>query len=114
MIRHWWGGLLAPSVLAIGVLYITIWPHELGHSVVAYLYRCKANPWQTDVSWFLWDSWAGPVDYACLQARGAAALGLTDFAGIGVNFILLGLAPLFGRWWDPTPAKGAPAAWVFV
>lgn len=113
-IRAWWGDLLAPGTLAIGVLYITIWPHELGHSVVAYLHGCKTNWWQTDVSWFLWDSWAGPVDYECLQSKGAAALGLTDFAGIGVNLILIGLALLFGRWWDSRPARRSCGAWVFV
>jgi hypothetical protein len=105
---------LPATFLAIGALYLTIWPHELGHSGVAYLYGCKANWWQTDTSWLLWSSWAGPVDYPCLQAKGGAALGLTEFAGIGVNLVLLGLAPLLGRWWRPRPAPGSAGAWVLV
>jgi hypothetical protein len=108
------GELLAPATLAIAVLHITIWPHELGHSAVAYMHGCKANWWQTDASWFLWSSWAGSVDYDCLQTRSAVALGLTDFAGLGVNFILLGFAPLLGRWWGSPPARRSPAAWIFV
>jgi hypothetical protein len=101
-------------VLAIGVLYLTIWPHELGHSALAYLYGCKSNWWQTDMSWYLWDSWSGPIDDDCLLARSGAARGLTAFAGIGVNFLLLGLAPLIGRWWHSDAPKGSPGAWVFV
>jgi hypothetical protein len=105
---------LAAAFLAIGALYLTIWPHELGHSGVAWLYACKANWWQTDTSWLLWSSWAGPVDYPCLQARGGAALGLTEFAGIGVNLLLLGLAPVLGRWWRPRAAPRAAGAMVRV
>jgi hypothetical protein len=105
---------LAPVILAIGALYGTIWPHELGHSVAAYLYGCKANWWHTYMSWFFWDSWAGPVDYHCLEAKGRLALGLTDFAGVGVNLSLLGLAPLVGRWWRLTPPKGSVQAWVLA
>ena len=31
------------ALLSIAVLYATIWPHELGHSVGAFLFGCKAN-----------------------------------------------------------------------
>ncbi|HEX4803132.1 MAG TPA: hypothetical protein VFV14_06455, partial [Myxococcaceae bacterium] len=82
------------TLIAVGALYLTIWPHELGHSLVAYLYGCKANWWQTDTSWFLWGSQGGAIDYACLDRRGRAALGMTDFGGIAVNLILLALAVL--------------------
>jgi hypothetical protein len=105
---------LAPVILAIAALYGTIWPHELGHSVVAYLYGCKANWWHTYMSWFLWGSWAGPVDWHCLKAKGRLALGLTDFAGVGVNLSLLGLAPLVGRWWRPSPPAGTIQAWLLA
>jgi hypothetical protein len=105
---------LAPVLLAIGALYVTIWPHELGHSVAAYLCGCKANWWQTYTSWFLWDSWAGPVDYRCLQVRGAVAAGVTDFAGIGVNLLLVGLAPVVGQWWRSAAPRGRVKAWVLV
>lgn len=86
------------TLIAVGALYLTIWPHELGHSIFAYLYGCKANWWQTDTSWFLWGSQGGAVDYDCLSRRGRIALGMTDFGGIAVNLILLALAPLVGRW----------------
>jgi hypothetical protein len=85
------------ALLAIAVLYATIWPHELGHSIGAFLSGCKANWWQTDTSWFLWGSWGGDIDYDCLRARGGPALGLTEFAGIAVNFLLLALALTVAR-----------------
>ncbi len=97
------------AVLALGALYLTIWPHELGHSLAAYLCGCKANWWQTDVSWFLWGSWGGAIDYPCLQAQQGPGLFLTDFAGIVVNLVLLSVAPVLGSWWDPK----APA-WRFL
>ena len=102
-------------LLAVGVLYLTIWPHELGHSSVAYLFGCKANWWQTDMSWFLWNSRGGQIDYGCLRARGGAALGLTDFAGIIVNLAFLALAPLVGRWWrTDLRSNGSRWEWVFL
>ena len=85
------------AVLAITVLYATIWPHELGHSIAAFLSGCKASWWQTDTSWFLWGSWGGDIDYDCLRARGGPALGLTEFAGIAVNLLLLALALTISR-----------------
>jgi hypothetical protein len=85
------------ALLAIAVLYATIWPHELGHSIGAFLSGCKANWWQTDTSWFLWGSWGGDIDYDCLRAHGGPALGLTEFAGIAVNFLLLALALTVAR-----------------
>ena len=88
---------LTVALLAVSVLYATVWPHELGHSAVAYLSGCKANWWQTDTSWFLWGSWGGDIDYDCLRARGGAALGLTEFAGIAVNLALLTLTLVVAR-----------------
>lgn len=81
-----------PAILGIGALYLTIWPHELAHSAAAYFWGCKSNWWQTDMSWYLWGSLAGKVDWACLRAQSGAALGLTAFAGIAVNLTFLGLA----------------------
>jgi hypothetical protein len=86
------------AVLAIAVLYATIWPHELGHSAAAFVAGCKANWWQTDTSWFLWGSWGGDIDYDCLHARSGPALGLTEFAGIAVNLLLLAVALIVSRW----------------
>ncbi len=92
---------LAPLLLAIVALYLTVWPHELGHSTMAYLSGCKMNWWQTKTSWFLWDSRGGDIDYACLKTRGATALALVDGAGIALNLILLGVALLLGRLHGP-------------
>jgi hypothetical protein len=88
---------LGVALLAIAVLYATIYPHELAHSAVAFIFDCKANWWQTDTSWFLWGSWGGDIDYDCLRARGGPALGLTEFAGIGVNLALFAVALMVSR-----------------
>ena len=98
----------APLILAIAVLYLTIWPHELGHSVVAYLWGCKQNWWQTNMSWFLWNS-RGGGDYTCLATRGAPALLLTDGAGIVVNLVLLSAALFLARWCGPERYR-----WLFI
>jgi hypothetical protein len=66
------------------------------------------------MSWFLWSSWAGPVDYGSLHARGGLAEGVTDFAGIAVNLLFLVFAPLIGRWRQPPPPKRSVTSWVFV
>lgn len=86
-----------PIMFGIGALYVTIWPHELAHSAMAYLWGCKANWWQTDMSWYLWGSLAGRVDWDCLGARKGLALGLTGFAGIAINLFFLGLAGVVAR-----------------
>ena len=101
--------------LAIGALYLTIWPHEVGHSLAAYLYGCKANWWQTDTSWFLWSSWAGAVDYDCLRARGGTGLAVTDGAGIVVNLLFLAVAPVLGRWSRIDPVSSSRSSqWLFL
>jgi hypothetical protein len=46
---------------------------------------------------------AGPVDAACLEARGPAALGVADGAGIAVNLLFLALAPSLA---PGTPHRG--------
>ncbi len=103
------------AAIAVGVLYLTIWPHEIGHSLVAYLYGCKANWWQTDMSWFLWSSWGGAIDYDCLQKHGGAALGLTDFGGVAVNLAFLALAPVVGRWWRwRLLSDASQTPWLFL
>src|SRR5690349_17501240 len=107
-------------VVAVGVLYLTVWPHELGHATGAYLYHCKANWWQTDTSWYLWSSWGGrygnhEIDYECLRAHGGPAFAMTEFAGIAVNLFLFGMAPVVGCWWrsDPT-GNGTRWPWLFL
>ena len=36
------------ALLALGTLYLAIWPHELGHSLAAAHFGCKEHWWQTD------------------------------------------------------------------
>ncbi len=101
------------AVLGLTALYLAIWPHEVGHSLVAYLFGCKANWWQTSVTWFLWNSRGGAIDYDRLAARGGSGLGLTSFAGILVNLFLLALAPVVGRWWRPD-FDSTGRSWLFL
>jgi len=101
------------AVAAVGVLYLTIWPHELGHAAVAYLYHCKANWWQTDLSWYLWSSWGGKVDYDCLRARGRPALMMMGLGGRAVNLVLLVTAPWVGCWWRNGESSG-PDRWPWL
>lgn len=107
-------GVVRPVVLALAMLYLTIWPHELAHALAAYLCGCKSDWWRTGTSWFLWDSWGGTIDYGCLRQKPGPCLGLTDFAGIGVNLVLLGLAPVLGRWWRADVQAASARGWVFV
>ncbi len=94
---------------------MTVWPHEVGHSLVAYLFGCKSNWWQTDISWFLWGSRGGAIDYGCLRARGGTALGLVEFSGIAVNIMLLALSAIVGRWWRAhLPASRSQYPWLFL
>ncbi|HEX4963253.1 MAG TPA: hypothetical protein VF173_20650 [Thermoanaerobaculia bacterium] len=92
-------------LLAIAAVYLAVWPHELGHAAAAWLQGCKADPWQTGTRWFLWGSQGGAIDFACLARRGRGALALTYLAGIVVNLLLIGLAPLLGAWWRPSAGK---------
>lgn len=101
-------------LLGLGALYLAIWPHELGHSLAAFLFGCKANWWQTDMSWYLWSSWGGNIDYECLASRGPLAVGVTAFAGIAANLALLALAPIGGRWGRVTAHPGARPRWWFI
>lgn len=108
--------LLFSIAIAIGVLYLTIWPHEVGHSATAYLFGCKASWWRTDFSWVLWGSFSGAYEPGCLEQRGAAAVALTAFAGSGVNLLILALAPLLGGWMraDPTRSSAARQGWFLT
>jgi hypothetical protein len=85
------------ALLAVLALYAAVWPHELGHATVAWLWGCKPTWWRTATTWYLWNSRAGDVDYACLGARGRPATFLTDGAGIAVNLLLVGGALLLAR-----------------
>jgi hypothetical protein len=89
------------ALLALAALYLTVWPHELGHSAVARLYGCKADFWRTDTHWYLAGSQAGDIDAKCLQRQGGGAFGFMAIAGTAVNLLLILLAPLLGRWWLP-------------
>jgi hypothetical protein len=77
-------------IIALAVLYPTIWPHEVGHGVAPYLYGCKKTFWQTNTSWFLVSSWSGKdIDYKCMHRHGHAALAWSAFGGVAVNLLLL-------------------------
>jgi hypothetical protein len=103
------------AALAIAALYLTVRPHEVGHATAAFLLGCKPNWWSTDTSWYLWSSWGGNVDYECLHAKGAGAVAAEEFAGIGVNLILLGLCPILGNWRQFQPSgQSAWRRWVLV
>lgn len=97
--------------LAVAMLYPTIWPHEVGHGLVAYLYGCKATLWQTDTSWFLLSSWGGKdIDDHCLTLRGHNAVALTALGGILVNLLfLLLLVPILWVW-----HKSVKSSWPFI
>lgn len=90
---------LLAVLLAIMAVYLAVWPHELGHASVAWLYGCKADPWRTGTRWILAGSVGGVIDEECLARHGGGALALMALAGIAVNLLAIGLAPLFGRWW---------------
>jgi hypothetical protein len=78
------------TIIAVAVLYPTVWPHEVGHGVAPYLYGCKKTFWQTDTSWFLFSSWSGKdIDDNCLQRRGHAAAAWGAFGGTAMNLVLL-------------------------
>jgi hypothetical protein len=102
------------ALLAITVVYLTVWPHELGHASVAWLYGCKADPWRTDTHWYLAGSRAGAVDQKCLAQWGGEALGVMALSGTGVNLLLLALAPLLGRWWLPGRTARGGVRWGLV
>ncbi len=84
-------------LLGAAALYLAVWPHELGHSTMAYLLGCKANWWRTGTTWLLWNSQAGDVDRACLGRQGAGASLLIGGAGIAVNLSILVTAALLAR-----------------
>ncbi|HEV7508920.1 MAG TPA: hypothetical protein VGS07_28855 [Thermoanaerobaculia bacterium] len=103
------GRRLALLVLAGAAVYLAVWPHELGHAVAAWLLGCKADGWRTGTRWFLWGSQGGAIDFACLARRGKEALAFTGLAGIAVNLVQLGVAPILGAWWRP--AAGEKRTW---
>jgi hypothetical protein len=99
--------LLTGIASGIGALYLTIWPHELAHSSVAHLWGCKAHWWQTGMSYTLWNSVPGRIDWACLAKT--SGVGLTAIAGIVLNLVFLGLAAALVR---TRAVAGRP--WLFV
>lgn len=104
--------VLIVFIIAIAVLYPTIWPHEVGHGVAPYLYGCKKTFWQTDASWYLVSSWSGKdIDHACMQRRGHAALAWGAFGGTAVNLLLLFIFIPILRFWVAKPAR---SLWLVV
>ena len=98
-------------VLAIAAVYLTVWPHELGHAGAAWLLGCKADPWSTGTRWALWGSRGGNIDLACLARRGRAAEAVASFAGILVNLFLIGIAAIAGSWKKSTWFLAATLLW---
>ena len=101
-------------LLAIAAVYLAVGPHEIGHAATAWLYGCKADGWRTGMRWYLAGSQGGAIDEACLNRHGPGALGVVAFAGIAVNFLLIGLAPLAGRWWLPAQRASGGIRWGLV
>jgi hypothetical protein len=99
------GRLLALLGLAGAAVYLAVWPHELGHAAAAWLLGCKADGWRTGTRWFLWGSQGGEIDFGCLARRGRGALALTALAGIAVNLVQIGAAPILGAWWRSVVGK---------
>jgi len=110
------GKLLTLLVLAGAAVYLAVWPHELGHALVAWLLGCKADGWRTGTRWFLWGSQGGEIDFACLARQGRGALALTGLAGIAVNLLQIALAPILGAWWRPKRSwwKTATLLWALA
>jgi hypothetical protein len=105
------GRRLALLGLAAAAVYLAVWPHELGHATMAWLLGCKADGWRTGTRWFLWGSQGGEIDFGCLARRGRGALALTALAGIAVNLLQIGIAPILGAWWRPPDEKAEKQAW---
>jgi hypothetical protein len=104
--------LAMAALLAVAAVYLAVWPHELGHASVAWLYGCKADAWRTGTRWYLAGSVAGGVDEECLVRRGGEAPAFMALAGIAVNLLLIGLAPILGRWWLQTASERI--RWGFI
>jgi len=85
------------ALAAILAIYAAVWGHELGHAVSAYLIGCKADPWRTGVTPFLWGSRGGAIDEACLARRGPWAVAAVALSGIAVNLLCVGIAGLASR-----------------
>jgi hypothetical protein len=102
------------TVLAVAAVYLAVWPHELGHSLAAYLYGCKADPWRTETRWYLAGSRAGVIDEGCLARQGGHAVAVTAIAGIAVNLLLAALAHLLGRWWLPGRTARGGIRWGLI
>jgi hypothetical protein len=102
------------AFLAIVAVYLAVGPHEIGHATAAWLYGCKADAWRTGMRWYLAGSQGGAIDEACLNRHGRGALGAVALAGIVVNFLLISLAPLAGRWWLPARTASGGVRWGLV
>jgi hypothetical protein len=84
--------LIRLAALALASLYLTVWPHELGHAIAAYRLGCKADWWSTYTRLLLAGSGPGAIRLRCLAARGPDAMAVVAGAGIAVNLVLLAAA----------------------
>jgi hypothetical protein len=85
------------ALLAVAAVYAAVWGHELGHSFAAYLLGCKAEPWRTGVTPFLWGSQGGAIDETCLAHEGPWAVAAVALTGIAVNLLCAAVAGGFSR-----------------
>jgi hypothetical protein len=80
------------AVAAAVAVYAAVWPHELGHSLAAFLLGCRKGRWPTGLTPWLAGSRPGGIDAACLAARGRGAVATVALAGIAVNLAVAFLA----------------------
>lgn len=81
-------------LLFVAALYPTVWLHEIAHSIVAYSFGCKENWWSTDITPYLYRSFGGDIDYACLTNAHVFATAAVDTAGVVANLAAMGSALL--------------------
>ncbi len=87
-------GRRAAAVVAAGVLaiYLTVWSHEFGHALAAFLLGCREGWRPRAVTLWLAGSRPGGIDAACLAARGRGAVAAVALAGIAVNLLLAAIS----------------------
>jgi len=87
--------LISLSIAFVFALYLTVYLHELGHSIVAFYYGCKENPFVVTITPTLINSNESPYNEGCwnsLQPLQHAAIASGGFASnilFGSLFLLL-------------------------
>jgi|CXWL01.1.fsa_nt_gi hypothetical protein len=79
----------ATTLLALSVLYPTIYLHELAHAATAFTLGCKGDWHSVDMSPVLVWSFGGDIDYACLALGPAWATAAVDGAGTAANLAMM-------------------------